>query len=312
MSICKAIDVAHVRFRVTDLGAMRTFLCDFGLTEARSDEKRLFMRGSGPSPFIHASELAPSPSFGALGIAVPSLADLDALARHDGLRVEDLDAPGGGKCVKLIDPDNFVIEAIAGQEPAPPLSIPKHEAWNQGSAYPRVAKPRRTGRGPSHVMRFGHCVLGVSDFRRSEAWYKERFGLLTSDEIQPRPGVGIGAFMRFDKGPEPTDHHSLFILQRPGPPGFMHAAFEVLDLDDLMTGHDYLKARGYRHHWGIGRHFLGSQVFDYWLDPAGNEIEHWTDGDRLAAGDGSTIGTIAELMGVQWGMEMPPLPEAVQ
>jgi catechol 2,3-dioxygenase-like lactoylglutathione lyase family enzyme len=155
----------------------------------------------------------------------------------------------------------------------------------------------------------GHVVLGVSDFRRSEAWYKERFGFITSDEIRPAPGVAIGAFLRCDRGAEPCDHHTLFLFERPGaPPGFMHAAFEVADLDDLMAGHEYLKAAGYAHMWGVGRHILGSQVFDYWNDPFGNEIEHWTDGDQFVAADGGGIASIAELMGVQWGMPMPPMP----
>jgi hypothetical protein len=87
----------------------------------------------------------------------------------------------------------------------------------------------------------------------------------------------------------------------------MHAAFEVADLDDLMAGHDHLVAAGYSHQWGVGRHILGSQVFDYWLDPFGNEIEHWTDGDQFVAADGGGIASVPELMGVQWGMPMPPL-----
>jgi len=212
--------------------------------------------------------------------------------------------------VRLTDPDGFLVEVVTDQRPALALPLPPHLPWNHGGDYPRLAEPKRVGRHPSHVRRLGHVVLGVSDFRRSEAWYKERFGFITSDEIQPVPGHGIGAFMRCDRGDAPCDHHTLFLLQRPGPPGFMHAAFEVLDLDDLMAGHDHLKRAGYDHAWGIGRHYLGSQVFDYWRDPFGNEIEHWTDGDQLTASDGGGVGSLEDLMGVQWGMEMPPLPAA--
>ena len=35
--------------------------------------------------------------------------------------------------------------------------------------------------------------------------------------------------------------------------------------------------------WGIGRHVLGSQLFDYWFDPDGFEYEHYTDGDVFTA-----------------------------
>jgi hypothetical protein len=35
--------------------------------------------------------------------------------------------------------------------------------------------------------------------------------------------------------------------------------------------------------WGIGRHVLGSQLFDYWYDDDGFEFEHYTDGDVFTA-----------------------------
>jgi len=187
---------------------------------------------------------------------------------------------------------------------AAPLPSPTTAPANYVGDHHRIGATSRVKRGPSHVQRLGHLVLGVTDFRASEAWYKERFGFLTSDEIQPAPGVAIGAFMRCDRGETPCDHHTLFLFQQPATPAFMHAAFEVCDLDDLMAGHDHLKQAGYRPLWGVGRHFLGSQIFDYWLDPWGHEIEHWTDGDQLRASDGGGIGSLTEL----WGMPMPPIP----
>jgi len=33
--------------------------------------------------------------------------------------------------------------------------------------------------------------------------------------------------------------------------------------------------------WGVGRHNLGAQVFDYWADPWRHVHEHWTDTDLL-------------------------------
>ena len=33
--------------------------------------------------------------------------------------------------------------------------------------------------------------------------------------------------------------------------------------------------------WGVGRHILGSQIFDYWWDTTGNMIEHYADGDLV-------------------------------
>ncbi|MBV9540513.1 MAG: VOC family protein, partial [Alphaproteobacteria bacterium] len=133
-----------------------------------------------------------------------------------------------------------------------------------------------------------------------------RFGFITSDEIEAAPGMAIGAFLRCDRGNTPTDHHTLFLLQSPaGAPRFNHAAFEVVDFDDLMLGHTHLKRAKRTPAWGVGRHILGSQIFDYWKDPWGNELEHWTDGDLFTAADGSNKTTFKDLLGVQWGPAHP-------
>lgn len=306
MSIVKAHDVAYVRFKAPELGLMRRFLTDFGMTETPHGGDRLFMRGQGGDPFVHVTDLG-EPGFAGFGLSLKCEADLQRLADAERVAIEALDAPGGGKVVRLQDPDGVTVEVVAGQEAGEVLTPLQDSQWNEAGVIGRSGRRAGVRRGPSHVLRLGHVVLAVSDFRRSEAWYKERFGLLTSDEIQPAPGVAIGAFLRADRGDEPCDHHTLFLLERPGPPGFMHAAFEVQSLDDLMVGHEHLIQGGYRHQWGIGRHRLGSQVFDYWLDPYGHELEHWTDGDRLRARDGGGIGSIEDLMGVQWGAPMPPI-----
>ena len=72
-------------------------------------------------------------------------------------------------------------------------------------------------------------------------------------------------------------------------------------MDDLMRSHTHLKAARRTPAWGVGRHILGSQIFDYWKDPWGHELEHWTDGDLFNAADGSNRADFQTLMGVQWG-----------
>ena len=61
----------------------------------------------------------------------------------------------------------------------------------------------------------------------------------------------------------------------------MHSAYQVSDLDALAAGGEYLRQRGYLRSWGIGRHIQGSQIFDYWRDPDGFMVEHFTDGDMF-------------------------------
>lgn len=307
MSITRAWDVAYVRFRAPDLDPMRRFLLDFGMLDVSDHADRVVMRGYGTDPFVHLTERGEA-GFAGFGIELRSLDELAVLAAHEGVAIVPLEAPGGGSVARLTDPDGFVVEAVAGRTAAASIPLAAPVPWNHGGAYPRQSQVRRVPDAPSHVQRLGHVVLNVSDFRISEAWYKQRFGFITSDEIQPEPGHGVGAFLRADRGDVPCDHHSLFLLHTPAAAGFIHSAFEVADLDDLMAGHDHLAANGYRHRWGIGRHQLGSQVFDYWHDPIGNEIEHWTDGDQFVAADGSRISSMDELTRVQWGMAMPAKP----
>jgi len=305
MSTIKVQDVAFVRFRAPDLSAMRSYLEDFGLTAVEATERRLVMRGASAAPALHVTELG-EPGFAGVAFRAASVADLERLAMADAAEVEPLELPGGGAVVRLSDPDGHRVEIVAGQAGAPPLPLPASEPWNLAAERQRLRATKRIPAGPAHVVRLGHVVLNVSDFRTSERWYKDRFGFITSDEVRVSPEFALGAFLRCDRGEAPTDHHTLFLAQSPKGAGFNHAAFEVADLDDLMVGHQHLKDRGRHAEWGVGRHILGSQIFDYWRDPWGHTLEHWTDGDLFTAADGSGVATLQDLLGVQWGPPAPP------
>ena len=310
MSIIKIEDISHVRFRAPDLSIMQDFLEAFGLTVAARDETHLIMRAHGPAPFAHATEKGEA-GFAALGLRAASSHDLQILADADGVAVEPFDMPGGGQVVRLTDPDGRLVEVVAEQTVVDPLPVDERPAVNTGLSHPRQSETIRIAAGPATVMRLGHVVLDVSDFRMVEEWYKQRFGFITSDEIEMAPDHPMGAFLRCDLGDRPTDHHTLFLLQALENPGFNHAAFEVLDINEVMRGHEYLKAQGREASWGIGRHILGSQIFDYWRDPWGHELEHWTDGDLFTAADGSNKATLDDLLAVQWGM-LHPVVAAMQ
>lgn len=305
MSIIKVEDVSHVRFRAPDLAQMANFLDEFGFATDLAEDGTLYAKGSGGAPFLHATTKG-EPGFAGLAFRAASLADLETLARHENRTVAALDAPGGGHVVRLTDPDGFPVEVVAGQTFSPPAALEPRQAWNNAEHRDRLRAVKRVAAGPAHVVRLGHAVLNVSNFRASEAWYKDRFGLLTSDEIAMSPEFSLGAFLRCDRGSVPTDHHTMFLIQSPKGPGFNHAAFEVRDLDDLMLGTEHLKAHGRHHEWGVGRHILGSQVFDYWRDPWGHTLEHWTDGDLLTADIAPNKATLKDLLGVQWGPPAPP------
>ena len=305
MSIIKVEDIAHVRFAVPDLDAMRRFLTDFGLETEIAPGGQIFAFGAGPAPYVLAAEVG-APQFLALGLRAASLDDLDLLAQAEGVPVDKLDTPGGGMVVRLADPDGRCVEVVAGQTPRIDRTGIIGAARNDAVNKPRLRSFVRLPQGPSHVQRLGHAVLAVRDFAAAEAWYKARFGLLTTDAFAASPGRPMGAFMRCDRGHRPSDHHTVALISLPSAPGFLHAGFEVADLDDLMLGHTHLRSTGrYAHIRGIGRHILGSQVFDYWNDPFGNEFEHWTDGDLLTAADAPNEAQLGDLTSVQWAGPAP-------
>lgn len=302
MAIIKVEDIAHVRFAAPDLALMRGFLEDFGLACFEADGS-LYAKGSDGRPFVHVTEKGPARFLG-LGLRAASIADLNTLAAHEGVAAAPLDEPGGGMVVRLTDPDGYLVEVVAGQHAETPSLCPAPQ-FNSAGEKPRQRAAIRLEPAPARVRRIGHAVLKVSDFRASEAWWKARFGFLTSDEIEAAPNVPLGAFMRCDRGDVPCDHHTIFLAQLPGALGLLHAAFEVESLDDLMLGHEWLKARERQAAWGVGRHIMGSQIFDYWKDPFGNELEHWTDGDLFTAADPPAKQTMQALLAVQWGAAHP-------
>jgi catechol 2,3-dioxygenase-like lactoylglutathione lyase family enzyme len=294
-------DAAFVRFGAPDLEAMARFLGDFGLVVTGRVDDTIYARGTDPAPYVHVTEYG-EPGFRGVAFEAASAEDLVAAARLEGASpIEELDGPAGGRRVRFTDPDGFRVEVVHGREPLAPLPVRSALPYNRGSEPRRRGRLQRVAAGPSSVKRLGHVVVRVADFRRSESWYKTRFGFLSSDEVYVgSPENVVTAFLRCDRGDEYTDHHT-FLCVGVGPVGFDHAAFEVEDIDAVMLGHDHLAKRGYAHHAGIGRHVLGSQVFDYWRDPWGHVLEHFTDGDLLDRHHQTGRFDPATALGTQWG-----------
>jgi catechol 2,3-dioxygenase-like lactoylglutathione lyase family enzyme len=211
--------------------------------------------------------------------------DLKRLASATGTTVDDLAQVGGGRAVHLVDPTGIAIKVVHGveQHPGEPLQQPL--VWNTAGNHPRVNATQRPAREPARVERLGHVVFASRSFGRALDWYLEHLGLIVSDFLfvdGQRERGPVMAFIRCDRGSEPSDHHTLAMLLAPEA-GYVHSAYEVADLDALAAGGEYLKEQGYQRSWGIGRHIQGSQVFDYWRDPDRFMVEHYADGDVFDA-----------------------------
>ncbi|WP_027555778.1 VOC family protein [Bradyrhizobium sp. Cp5.3] len=278
----KAIDLAYVTYQATDLGLMEEFMHDFGLVTAERRNDLLFLRGADSAPFVHVTRLGSNSKFLGGGLRMASRADLDELASMPGSspveKVEDW--PGGGWRVRMIAPDGFIVDAVWGQKEVETLSHRPRNPVNWGDNKERVNASLRPKREAGLVLRLGHFVLRVTNHAETLSWFQTRFGLLTSD-VMCVPGDEskiIGTFVRFDRGSQPVDHHCLLINEA-SEIGVHHCSFEMQDIDAVMGAHDYLVSKGHKLDVGVGRHLIGSQIFDYWRDPFGFRVEHYTDGD---------------------------------
>ena len=108
------------------------------------------------------------------------------------------------------------------------------------------------------------------------------------------------SFIRCDRGSQPTDHHTLALTLGPRN-RYVHSAYQVSDFDALAAGGEHLKDLGYQRSWGIGRHIQGSQIFDYWRDPDGFLVEHFTDGDLFDCSLEPGWGEMTASNLAQWG-----------
>lgn len=273
-------DIVYVRYAVPDLAAAEAFMTDFGLTLAARTGSAIYMRGAGASHHVYVGEAGKESRGLGFGLLAPSLDALAMLASETGTRIEPSEEPGGGRKVTLTDPAGNRVDVIHGMEAAAPLPAREPISVNAAGRRTRFNRTVRVASGPAHVARLGHVALYVPEIAKALDFYTGVLGMKVADTYYA--GVEdnrIAAFLRCGLGRRFTDHHTLALAQLPKT-GFDHASFEVLDWDDLMVGHDYLRGTGrYKHSWGVGRHYDGSNVFDYWRDPFGNKIERYTDGD---------------------------------
>jgi catechol 2,3-dioxygenase-like lactoylglutathione lyase family enzyme len=276
-------DIAFVRYQVTDLSRMETFLTDFGLHRAVRTDRALYMRANGIAHHVHISELGGENRPLGFGFLAREAQDMVRLAERLGVSIEDNPEPGGGQRVRFTDPAGFVVDVVHGQATHAPLPVRSTVAMNNAEDHLRLGRTVRLAPCPSSVMRLGHVAVQVANFRETLSFYQDVLGFRASDTYWAgNAGNVIAAFLHCGLGEQWTDHHSIaLIAAQDGHTRFDHSAFEVLDLDDVALGGEYLRVRQYEHSWGIGRHVQGSQIFDYWRDPFGNKIEHWTDGDLV-------------------------------
>lgn len=301
-------ELAYVLFERPDLEKQRAFLEDFGMQLAGAGNGTMYFRGHGTSPWFYAMSEGDKPRFLGAGFSVATEAELAAVAQHHGHSPEVLDGPGGGQRVRIKDPNGYIVDYVWGRAEAD--RIPTRENTfpsNTPTQKARVNSGVRSSVAPSPLEKVGHLVLSVPDFASASAWYLENLGLIPTDVQCVEDGTPVLVFMRLDRGDTPADHHTVVLVQNMSR-ALMHVAFETVDLDSVGQGQQHLKSKGWQHHWGIGRHILGSQIFDYWKDPYGTELEHYADGDVFTASEPTGYHPLDPGNLYCWGDDAPPPP----
>ncbi|HEY9107043.1 MAG TPA: VOC family protein [Roseateles sp.] len=306
-AIGRAVELTFLRWEKRDLASTERFWRDFGLHIVSQTADTLVARGTGPAPCVSIATRGKADRFIGPAFRMSDDTDLGCYVRDLGASPIPRDRiPGGGQGVELTDPSGRSVWLLQGQGRVEPLPVREPFVTDINTAFtsPRVNRTIRAPIEPARIVRLGHVVMQTVDFAGMSDWYQRVLALIPTDVQYLADGSPALAFFRLSLGNQPADHHTVVIVGGIEEK-YEHSAYEVIDLDALGQGQQVLRAQGHRHLWGIGRHVIGSQLFDYWIDPDGFEYEHYTDGDLFTA-DFETAYSPLEFGGIwAWGDDAP-------
>jgi hypothetical protein len=156
-----------------------------------------------------------------------------------------------------------------------PVNSPGNiQRLNQHRIWRRKATPKT----------INHIVFFSPDYVASFEFYRDRLGFRLTDHSK-----GVGVFARADGT---NEHHSIFWVNcdlpfAPDTFKFMHVAFGMDDIDEVMLGANIMEHKGWKNtsnnaSGGISRHRISSAIY-YYCDIPGKagEAEYHADTDYL-------------------------------
>ena len=196
--------------------------------------------------------------------------DLADIARRlDELGVDSRIAGTRLTCVDPVLGHRVVIDVGAPE----PLQWGRTRVENAPGVHSRVNE--RVAFGPHATLpprRLGHVVLGSPRIAATNAFYLGALGYKVSDQFAGESAT----FARIE-----SDHHNL-LIHRSSVGYLNHYALEMDDIDAVARrGSQIANQEGAVDVTGLGRHYLGSNVFWYLRDPAGNMFELFCDMDQI-------------------------------
>jgi catechol 2,3-dioxygenase-like lactoylglutathione lyase family enzyme len=265
--------VDRVVFTVPDLAVAESFYSDFGLDVQKADGK-LYLKTFG-NPQVWAEIIQADGvkrlqylRFGIYAEDLPYFRQKIAELKL-GVRAH---ARGSNDGIWLNGPDGFPIQLVVADKASPSVRSTPSAVMpliaGKGAAPPRSKSIRVKPRHLSHALTFS------ADVMKSVAFYRDVLGLKLSDHS----GEGI-AFMH---GAHGSDHH-LVALAKSHAGGLHHMSWDVGSIEEVGLGGEFMKMRGHKHGWGVGRHVIGSNYFYYVQDPWGSWNEYSHDIDHIPA-----------------------------
>jgi catechol 2,3-dioxygenase-like lactoylglutathione lyase family enzyme len=220
-----------------------------------------------------------------LGRINTALARLDVASRIEGDDLRTVEPATGLDVVVSVAP------RLRQQPTAPdPLNSPGD------IARPDVRAPSILRTDPVRPRKLGHVVIASTDRPTTQRFFIDGLGFKVSDELRNR-----STFMRCS-----ADHHN--VLVQGAPVSFLHhTSWEVDNVDEIGRGaQSLLRDHPERHTWGLGRHWVGSNYFYYFRDPAGNLAEYYSDMDEILDDQLWEPGVFELEQANAWGPPPPP------
>lgn len=169
-------------------------------------------------------------------------------------------------------PDGLAVQLRVAEKCSP--SQPGPRAFPPPSGHAGRA-PRRSLVQQTRPLHLSHVLLFTGDVKAARRFYEGLLGLRMSDSSDP-----VIAFLHTPHG---SDHHLIALAKSDGA-GLHHSSWCVPSFDAIGHGAQQMAQAGYTAGWGLGRHVLGSNYFQYVRDPWGSYAEYSFDIDHIAAG----------------------------
>jgi len=265
--------INHFALAVPDLAEAEKFLVAFGL--------RVDHRPHGLDVYASASEhvwvrVVPGPKKSFEFLSVGCYAeDFDQICRQirdaGGVTAEP-HAVGSTDGFWFRDPDGTLVQLMVAPKMMPDAKSMMDDcnvpAGIQGASF------RSTMKRVSPT-RLAHMLLFTPDVDRAIAFYEQGLGVKVADR-----SLDIVAFTYARHG---CDHHLIAFLKSNGR-GIHHTSWDMNSFEELGIGSAQMRHAGYTHQWGVGRHVLGSNYFNYVQDGFGKWWEYNCHIDYIPAG----------------------------